>query len=200
MTAHMLNLVRHLARAGKFKNGPVLEIGSYIEKQQDHLNMRSVFDADAQFVGTDVNPGPGVDKVMDLLNRKQIDELLGEISPRAILCLYTLEHAWEIHEATANLAYIWQKNPNAWLIVSTHQNQPFHGTENYGDFWRLTLDGLHRLMTRSGIPAVHLMSYPVGTNPEDVVAIRPPMAMGKAKYVEILEEAMRPLSAEWYVR
>ena len=175
MTQHMFDLVREmLAPVG----GPVLEIGSYVESQQDHLNMRNAFPADTHYIGIDANPGAGVDFVVDLLSPTEMDVLQRAFTPRVVLCLYVVEHAWRIHDAMRALADVWKRNPESWMLVATHQNQPYHGTAKYGDYWRLTLQGLRQLAIEAGFPSpAHVLGHRDTSNPDDIILIRQPQSM-----------------------
>lgn len=175
MTQHMFDLVRELFA---LEGGPVLEIGSYIESKQDHLDMRGAFRPGTPYIGIDANPGAGVDFVVDLLNPAEMDILLQRFTPRITLCLYVVEHAWKIHDAMRVLANIWNRNPESWMLIATHQNQPYHGTAKYGDYWRLTLQGLRQLAVEAGFPApAHVYGHYDTSNPDDIVLIRTPASM-----------------------
>ena len=168
----MLDFVRTLARCADL-SGPVLDIGSYIEDGQASLDLRRAFPRGSRYVGVDVLEGPGVDHKCDFLDASQVDDLLVELQPKVIVCLYVLEHVWDIQLAARSLARIWRRSPGAWLIASTHQSQPYHGTANYPDYWRITYQGLTRLFTETGID-IRVLAFPGNSNPSDVVAIRPP--------------------------
>ena len=175
MTQHMFNLVRSMAR--HCMKGAVLEIGSYIERGQEHLNLREAFPTPTEYLGVDVNDGDGVDRQMDLLNPDQVADVARDFAPTIILCLYVLEHVWEIRRAAQTLGGIWKQHPNAWLLVATHQNQSYHGTEKYQDYWRITAEGLRRLMEEAGVDDSHILVEPDPTNPSDVLAVRQPAGM-----------------------
>lgn len=175
MTPHMIDFVRNFVWYADI-DGPVMEIGSYIEVNQDHLDLRKAFRAGTPYLGVDVLDGPGVDRKADLLDSEQMSALVREFSPRTVLCFYVIEHVWKIREATAALAAIWNMNPESWLWVATHQNQPYHGTEKYGDYWRLTASGLGRLMDESGVPDAKIFALGDTTNPGDIIAIRQPLS------------------------
>lgn len=173
MTPHMVELVRDFVGA---EGGTILEIGSFIEANQGHMDLRLLFRNRLAYVGVDVNPGPGVDRITNVLMPEQLEDLLNSIeSLRVTLCLYVLEHVWEIQHACDVLGAIWRRHPESWLLVATHQNQPFHGTPKYGDYWRLTLDGLKKLMETAGVPDMKFFGHGEG-NPDDVLAIRQPLS------------------------
>ena len=200
MTSHMVDLISVFARDLNIK-GPVLEIGSFIEPVQLDLNLRQAFPTET-YHGVDVVQGDGVDEIADLRNRVQMLALSAKIKPNVILCLYVLEHVWEIVDATKVLGAMWKRNPEAWLFVATHQNQPYHGHMNmpdrYDDYWRVTQVGMRRLMDEAGIAGGRLFLYENPGNPEDVLLIRQPSS---AEWPgEKMEESMRTLWAHWEVR
>lgn len=171
MTPHALDLIRNAVWNFDMR-GPVLEIGSYIEANQEHLDMRRAFPRGTPYVGTDVIEGPGVDRIANLLDGGVVG-IAAELQPRSILCLYVLEHVWEIQAAAHKLAETWRGNPPAWLWASTHQMQPYHGTDKYPDYWRITASGMKRLFNEAGLNVVVLVHADT-SNPPDVVAVRPP--------------------------
>lgn len=176
MTSHMIDLVRNVVWYADIK-GPILEIGSYIEDNQEHLDLRKAFPRGTPYTGVDVNEGPGVDRKVDLLNPEQMHAILYEVAPKAVFCLYVIEHVWDIKAAANALATLWLRNQESWLWIATHQSQPFHGTSNYGDFWRLTLPGLARLMDEAGVPGSQILALDNSSNPSDVLMVRQPASM-----------------------
>lgn len=150
--------------------------------QANTLNLRKAFSVGTSYLGIDRIAGPGVDEIVDLLDSAQVEVVRDHLKPSTIICLYVLEHVWDIQGAARALGALWSKCPNAWLLVSTHQNQPYHGhgpdrPDLYDDFWRLTPVGMRRLLAESGVPDVHLLLWPDALNPEDIVAIRQPLAI-----------------------
>ena len=176
MTPHMLDFVRTVAWYNNMQ-GPILEVGSYIEANQEHLDLRRAFPRGTPYLGTDVLTGPGVDRTMDLLDLGQVSAVVSEFKPKVILCLYVLEHVWEIQKAANSLASIWQRDPESWLFVSTHQNQPYHATGQYHDFWRITASGMKRLFDEAGLYGASVFVHPDSSNPSDVMVIRQPASM-----------------------
>lgn len=158
-------------------DGPVLEVGSRVEVNQEHLDLRRAFPRGTPYLGVDVIDGPGVDRVVDLLAQAQVDALLADFTPRVTLCLYVLEHVWDVQGAARALAKIWLHCPDSWLLVSTHQRQSYHGTDKYPDYWRLTATGMRRLMEEAGVDGVHVLVSPDSSDPEDVLAIRQPATL-----------------------
>ena len=194
MTPHMLDLVRAIAWHCDIR-GPVLDIGSYIESGQEHLDLRRAFPRSATYVGVDIIEGPGVDRHASLLDASQMDAVVTDVTPAITVCLYVMEHVWDMHSSATALARIWQKNPNTWLMVSTHQRQPYHGTPNYPDYWRITAQGMQRLFDDTGIEGTHVIVHPNTSDPTDVLAIRQPANM--AWPVEAFVMVVRSVSEHW---
>lgn len=194
MTPRMIDFVRAIAWSQDVR-GSVLEIGSYIEANQEHLNLRQAFPRGTSYLGVDLLEGPGVDRRVDLLNRDQMGELLAGFTPSIVLCLYVVEHMWDIRGAFEALGALWRRCPESWLFVATHQNQPFHGTDKYPDYWRLTAPGMLRAMEEAGLSGTRIFVHPDRSNPEDVVAVRQPASIGWAE--EALGLAVQSMIARW---
>ncbi len=74
--------------------GPVYEFGSYqVEGQEEYADLRGLF-AGRAYVGCDMRPGPGVDRVEDVSALTIADGLLG-----TVLCVETFEHVFEVRKA-----------------------------------------------------------------------------------------------------
>src|SRR3990167_3326309 len=186
----MVDFVRNFVWFTEIR-GPVLEFGAYIEANQDHLDMRRALPP-GEYVGADILDGDGVDRKVDLLDAAAVRKLCDEVRPNVVVCLYVLEHVWDIRGAAASIGALWKRNPETWLFVATHQNQPFHGTEKYGDFWRVTADGLHRLMAESGAPDCKIFVVDNVSNPQDILAIRQPLSL--AWHGEAMSKTVRAVS------
>src|SRR5438270_4689760 len=74
--------------------GPVFEFGSYqVEGQVDYADLRAFFPG-KQYVGCDMRPGPGVDRVEDVSAIRLADGTAG-----TVLCIETFEHVFEVRRA-----------------------------------------------------------------------------------------------------
>lgn len=193
MTPHMLDFVRALAWHIPIQ-GPVLEVGSRIEGGQEHLDLRQAFPRGTKYVGSDIVGGPGVENVVDIFDGGNIGAMVENIQPALVLCLYTLEHVWEIQQIAGVLAKIWNSGER-WLIVSTHQCEPYHGTPNYGDYWRITASGMKRLFDETATKGSSIFVHSDSSNPRDVVAIRQPKSMTWPG--EAVAAALRATTAHW---
>lgn len=120
-------------------SGPILEIGSYqVEGQEQLANMRSLLPG-RDFLGIDMRPGPGVDRVA---NVEQLPFATGTFG--TVLALNTFEHVrhfwrglYEVHRVL---------RPDGALIIST----PFHFRihEFPGDYWRFTPAAYEAILER----------------------------------------------------
>jgi len=118
---------------------PILEIGSYqVEGQERVANLRSLFPG-REYLGVDMRPGPGVDRVADVEALPLPDASIG-----TVITFNTFEHVrrfWrgfdEIHRVL---------RPDGVLIVSC----PFHfHIHNYPhDYWRFTPAAFEFLLDR----------------------------------------------------
>ena len=74
--------------------GPVYEFGSFqVEGQVEYADLRGMF-AGKEYVGCDMRPGPGVDRVEDVSAMSLADESAG-----TVLCIETFEHVFEVRRA-----------------------------------------------------------------------------------------------------
>src|SRR5437870_9936609 len=118
---------------------PIVEIGSYQVAGQERLaNLRALFPG-REYLGIDMRPGPGVDRVA---NVEQLPLLSGSVG--TVLALNTFEHVkcfWrgldEVHRVL---------RPDGVVILST----PFHFRihEFPHDYWRFTPTAYEALLER----------------------------------------------------
>jgi SAM-dependent methyltransferase len=116
---------------------PIVEFGS-LQVEADQANdLRPVF-ADKTFIGTDLRPGPGVDRVEDLRSLRFGD---GEVG--TALCIDTLEHCEDPLAACRELHRVLQ--PGGVCAVASVMLFPIHAYPH--DYWRFTPEGLRLLMS-----------------------------------------------------
>jgi len=116
---------------------PVVEFGSYqVEGQEGYANLRSMF-AGKAFIGCDMRPGPGVDRIEDVSNVAMDDESAG-----AVLCIETFEHVFEVRRAFDEVFRILK--PGGVFVITTPLNFRIHAYPD--DYWRLTPSCLKRMM------------------------------------------------------
>ena len=73
--------------------GPIFEFGAYqVDGQEGFADLRSLFPA-RKYVGCDMRPGPGVDRVEDVTAIGLPDSSAG-----TVLCIETFEHVFEVRQ------------------------------------------------------------------------------------------------------
>ena len=118
--------------------GSVLEIGSGRQDLgAEAYSLRHLFDPSVEFVQSDVNPTFGHEVVdvtsMDLEDRFDL-----------IICLYVLEHVYDVSAAAENLHRALR--PGGRLLLAVPHLYPYH--DEPIDFWRFTEHSLRRLLER----------------------------------------------------
>ena len=117
--------------------GPVFEFGAYqVEGQEGYANLRSLFPG-REYIGCDMRPGPGVDRVEDVSSISLPDASVG-----TVLCIETFEHVFEVRRAFDEVLRILQ--PGGVFVITTPLNFRIHGYPD--DYWRMTPNCLRRLM------------------------------------------------------
>lgn len=116
---------------------PVFEFGSYqVEGQLDYADLRSLFPG-KDFVGCDMRPGPGVDRVEDVSAISLPDGSAG-----TVLCVETFEHVFEVRRAFDEVYRLLR--PGGLFVITTPLNFRIHGYPD--DYWRLTPSCLRRML------------------------------------------------------
>ncbi|WZO96164.1 class I SAM-dependent methyltransferase [Isosphaeraceae bacterium EP7] len=121
--------------------GPVYEFGAYqVEGQVDYADLRSMF-AGKEYLGCDMRPGPGVDRVEDVTAINMPDGCAG-----TVLCIETFEHVFEVRRAFDEVYRILK--PGGVFIITSPLNFRIHAYPD--DYWRMTPTCLRRLMSNYG--------------------------------------------------
>lgn len=115
---------------------PIVEFGSLQVEDGQPNDLRSLF-AGRQFVGTDMRPGPGVDRVEDLRGLS-----LGDGSVGTALCLDTLEHCADPLAACREIHRV--VRDGGLCVISSVMFFPVHGYPQ--DYWRFTPSGMELLL------------------------------------------------------
>ena len=124
-------------------SGPFLEVGS--RDYGSTQNLRSLFAADHEYVGVDMEEGPGVDVVADLTEDFQsVDARLQGRRFGTIFCLSVLEHCDQPFTMAENLTLLLK--PGGWLCISVPFAWQIHAYPN--DYWRFTPEGVRKLFPR----------------------------------------------------
>lgn len=117
--------------------GPVYEFGAYLPEGQEELaDLRPLFPGQ-QYIGCDLRPGPGVNRVEDLAALSLADE-----SAQTIICVETLEHVFEARRAVEEMIRVLR--PGGVLLVAAPLD--FHIHDHPSDYWRLTPSCVTRLL------------------------------------------------------
>ncbi len=125
--------------------GPVYEFGSYlVEDQLGRGDLRPFFPG-REFVGCDMRPGPGVDRIEDLSQLSLDDQ-----SVQTIICVDTLEHVFEVRRAVDEMLRVLA--PGGVIVVSVPFDFRVHDYPS--DYWRLTPSCLSRLFAPLGATLV----------------------------------------------
>jgi hypothetical protein len=116
---------------------PVVEFGSlHVEPGQDG-DLRPLF-AGRDFTGTDLRPGPGVDRVEDLRALSLADGSVG-----TAICLDTLEHCEDPPAACRELARVAARDGGV-CVLSSVMLFGIHGYPS--DYFRFTPEGMRSLL------------------------------------------------------
>jgi SAM-dependent methyltransferase len=118
---------------------PVVEFGArQVERDQAReADLRPLF-AGRDFIGTDLHPGPGVDRIEDLRRLSLADGSVG-----TAICLETLEHCEDPLAACRELARV--VRPGGVAIVSAPFLIGIHAYPE--DFFRFTPAGMRSMLT-----------------------------------------------------
>jgi SAM-dependent methyltransferase len=117
--------------------GPVYEFGSYlVEGQETSADLRPLFPG-RQYIGCDLRPGPGVNRVEDLAALTLTDG-----AAQTILCLETLEHVFEVRRAADEMIRVLA--PGGVILLAAPLD--FHIHDHPSDYWRLTPSCITRLL------------------------------------------------------
>ncbi len=117
--------------------GPVIEFGSYqVEGQEGYANLRAMFPG-RKYLGCDMRPGLGVDRVEDVTAIHMPDHSAG-----TVLCLETFEHVFEVWKAFDEVYRILQ--PGGVFVITSPFHFRIHGYPD--DYWRMTPSCLRRMM------------------------------------------------------
>ena len=117
--------------------GPVYEFGSYqVEGQEDYADLRGFFPG-KNFVGCDMRPGPGVDRVEDVSALSMADGSVG-----SALCIETFEHVFEVRRAFDEVFRVLR--PGGLFLITSPLNFRIHAYPD--DYWRMTPSCLRRML------------------------------------------------------
>ncbi len=138
-----INQLLFVKRHASELSAPYLEVGS--KDYGDTQDLRSVFRGQGEYVGADIELGPGVDVVLDLtLPFAEIDNRLDGRRFGTIFCLSVLEHCAQPFVMAENLTQL--LSPGGKICVSVPFAFQFHAYPS--DYWRFTHEGIKILFPR----------------------------------------------------
>ena len=117
MRTTIRRLVERLDEAHAFPE-PIYEFGSYMVAGQANRSIRSLF-SDRDYVGCDLRPGPGVDRVLDLEKLALPDESVG-----SAIALDTFEHVERFWIAASELHRVLK--PGGVALLTSVMYFPIH--------------------------------------------------------------------------
>ena len=118
---------------------PIYEIGSYcVEGQEEFADLRPFFPGKV-YIGCDMRPGLGVDRIEDVHCLRVRRNSVG-----TVLMFDTLEHVENVHQAVDEIHRILK--PGGMLIMSSVMNFPIHDYPS--DYWRFTPKAFELLLKR----------------------------------------------------
>lgn len=116
---------------------PIYEFGALqVPGQEGFADLRPMF-AGKEYVGCDMQEGPGVDRVLNLHNVDLPSETAG-----TALILETLEHVEFVRKATEEAYRILK--PNGILVITSAMKLQIHGYPY--DYWRFTPEAFKSLL------------------------------------------------------
>ena len=139
-----------LAAEGFDCPGPIYEFGSFqVEGQVEYADLRQFFPG-KPFVGCDMRPGPGVDRVEDVSAISLPDGTAG-----TILCIETFEHVFEVRRAFDEVFRVLK--PGGFFVITSPLNFRIHGYPD--DYWRMTPSCLRRMLEPYAARLVGFQGY-----------------------------------------
>jgi SAM-dependent methyltransferase len=127
---------------------PIVEFGALQIEGQAGSDLRDLFEG-RPYTGTDMRPGPGVDRVEDMRSLSLPDGAVG-----TAICLETLEHCEDPIRACSELARVVAPDGGV-LIASTPMLIGIHAYPS--DYFRFTPEALRSML--SGFDDVFVCSY-----------------------------------------
>jgi SAM-dependent methyltransferase len=157
--------------------GPVYEFGSYqVQGQEGYANLRELFPG-RTYVGCDMRPGPGVDRVEDVSDINLPDQSAG-----TVLCVETFEHVFEVRRAFDEVFRILK--PGGMFVITTPLNFRIHGYPD--DYWRMTPSCLRRMLSPYAARLTGYQGYNAFPHSIMGIAIKYPAPIEIAKRLETL--------------
>jgi SAM-dependent methyltransferase len=157
--------------------GPVFEFGSYqVDGQEGYANLREMF-FPRKYVGCDMRPGPGVDRVEDVTKIGLPDGSVG-----TVLCIETFEHVFYIHRAFSEVFRVLR--PGGVFVITTPLNFRIHAYPD--DYWRLTPNCLRRMLSPYAARVSGYQGYSAFPHTVMGVGIKEPAGDGLAQLPKLV--------------
>jgi SAM-dependent methyltransferase len=167
--------------------GPVFEFGSYqVDGQEGYANLRALF-SDKSYVGCDMRPGPGVDRVEDVTAISLPDESAG-----TVLCIETFEHVFEVSKAFDEVFRLLK--PGGIFVITSPLNFRIHGYPD--DYWRMTPNCLRRQLSPYAARVSGFQGYHAFPHTVMGVALKAPLPLDCMTRLEKLVEAYQTWLAQ----
>jgi len=130
---------------------PIVEIGALqVPGQEGYADLRPFFVGKA-YIGCDLRPGPGVDRLEDAEHLTFADASVG-----TVLMLDTLEHVQNCQMAMAEVYRVLQ--PGGVVLISSWMLFPIHAYPD--DYWRFTPSAFHLLLRDFPTRLVFTQGFP----------------------------------------
>ena len=135
-----VNQLIYMQKYGDRLNAPFLEVGS--KNYGNTQDFRKLFADKGEYVGVDMEDGPGVDVVLDMTDDfEKIDTTLSGRRFATIICLSVLEHCEQPFKMAENLTRLLDQN--GWICIGVPFSWKIHAYPS--DFWRFTPEGVRKL-------------------------------------------------------
>ena len=160
---------------------PIYEFGSFRVPGQRHLpSVRSYFPG-RQFVGCDLQAGPGVDEIQDLHQLTIPDGFIG-----TALMFDTIEHVRNPWQALAEIRRCLK--PGGLLVMTSVWYFPIHAYPD--DYWRFTGSAFRELWTDYNVISVEM--FGLSRLPHTVVGVA---SQGESD--PVVAESLRRAVSDW---
>lgn len=166
---------------------PVVEIGALqVADQPYSAELRPLF-ADTDYIGCDIRPGPGVDRIEDVHHLSFGSDTLG-----TVLMLETLEHVKNPLQAMAEVFRVLR--PGGLAVISSCMDFPVH--EHPADYWRFPPQGFDLLLEAFAPRRVYVQGVPVFPHSLAGIGIKPgrPAAHPQQAELDRLDQRVRAIS------
>lgn len=155
--------------------GPVYEFGAFqVDGQEAIADLRGLFPG-RLYIGCDMRPGPGVDRIEDVSHISLVDGSVG-----TILCVETFEHVFEIRRAFDEVFRVLR--PGGVFALTAPLN--FHLHSYPDDYWRITPSCLRRMLEPYAARAIGWQGHEAFPHTVMSMAVKAPAPADFATRVE----------------